>query len=74
MTDPKVAWGSAFLEAFKAPTASPAPQVSTLPEAEAEARDLAEERAAILEYMAGLPRREAEARAYAMYGLRPPKR
>lgn len=38
------------------------------------ARDLAEERAAIMEFCGGLPRAEAEARAYRAYGLKPPGR
>lgn len=36
------------------------------------AHDLAEERAAILEYEAGLPRDEAARRAFAALGLPPP--
>lgn len=38
-------------------------------EAEELARDLAEERAAILEFCAGMPRAEAERRAYEAHGL-----
>lgn len=36
------------------------------------ARDLAEERAAIMEFDGGLSRAEAEARAFAAYDLQPP--
>ncbi len=36
------------------------------------ARDLAEERAAIMEYDGGLPRARAEAEAYRRHGLVPP--
>lgn len=36
------------------------------------AHDLAEERAAILEYDCGLPRHKAEALAYRAHGLEPP--
>jgi hypothetical protein len=36
------------------------------------ARDLAEERAAIMEYSGGLPRAKAEALAYKAHGLLPP--
>jgi hypothetical protein len=38
------------------------------------ARDLAEERAAIMEFDGGLSRAEAEARAFAAYELLPPKK
>jgi predicted trehalose synthase len=49
---------------------------STLPDKALEyadlARDLAEERAAIMEYSGGLPRAKAEALAYRAHGLVPP--
>ena len=41
-------------------------------QAEALRRDLAEERAAVMEYEAGLPRLRAEALAYKAHGLQPP--
>lgn len=45
-----------------------------LEETDALARELAEERAAILEYDAGLSRAQAEALAYRAHGLPPPRR
>jgi|688.fasta_scaffold196354_1 hypothetical protein len=38
------------------------------------ARDLAEERAAIMQFDGGLPRDQAEALAFRQHGLKPPRR
>lgn len=58
---------------FAALSGGPAEPAPGAEEADAPARELAEERAAIMEYDAGVSRERAEALAYRAHGLPPPR-
>ena len=68
MSDPATAWRERLRAAIDG--VGRVPTVSTIPPDLLQ--DLAEERAAILEYSAGVPRFEADRRAFEPLGLVPP--
>lgn len=74
MADKRPEWLDRMRRVFEnLPSANAQPPSMAEDEA-ALARDLAEERAAIMEYDGGLPRAQAEAEAYRRHGLAPPGR
>ena len=74
MAEARPSWADRLRGVFeRLPGATAQPPSAALDEDEL-ARDLAEERAAIMEYEGGLSRARAEDLAFARHGLRPPQR
>ena len=74
MAKARASWADRLRGVFeRLPGAAVQPPSAAL-DADEVARDLAEERAAIMEYEGGLPRARAEALAFSRHGLHPPKR
>ncbi len=72
MAEKRPDWSERMRNVFdRLPGASAQPSSALVDGAEL-ARDLAEERAAIMEFEGGLPRDRAEALAYMRHGLAPP--
>ena len=73
MAEARPGWADRLRGVFeRLPSATPHPPSHTVG-ADELANDLAEERAAIMEYEGGLTGAHAEAKAYAAHGLPPPK-
>lgn len=74
MAENRPDWSERMRGVFERLPGASAPSPSAPNDGDELARDLAEERAAILEFDGGLPRERAEALAYMRLGLVPPGR
>lgn len=74
MAEARPSWADRLRGVFERLPGATAQRPSAALDADELARDLAEERAAIMEYEGGLPRAQAEALAFSRYGLPPPNR
>lgn len=69
MADPRPDWSDRLRRVFAAPPSATVPPPAAAADLAELARDLAEERAAIMEYDADVPRARAEALAFGQHGL-----
>jgi hypothetical protein len=74
MAEKRLDWSERMRGVFEMLPGASAPPPSAPDDEGERARDLAEERAAIMEFDGGMPREKAEALAYMRHGLVPPGR